>query len=342
MRTITLSDHLQGRIDALLAAIEQGRVRERARSYAAYERQQGYEEEKRRWDERQQGYEEEKRRWDERVQASESVRRRAAQAWSDQRFLQALGLRLQLLFLRRGLRPRELEPVPAPQRQPSELAGLKPTKAGSLSQLRKERIRLQQGREGEQRLLRFLEGRLDDAWVLVRGYRNGRGEADFVLVGPPGVCAIEVKYLSGLLTADSDDSWRRRKHGTSGNPRRAGKRVRDASGRSPSRQVRDVAELLERFLRDRMPGRNLRVRTAVVLTHDRSELGEIHAAVDLVATLAGLSPNDLVPGPGAGLGRGEVDEIAGLIVRDHRFHEEKLRKLPRAVAPGGSCGQEAA
>ncbi len=251
-------------------------------------------------------------------------------------------MRLQLLFLRRGPRPQEPEPVPAPRRQPSELAERKATKARSLSQLRKERIKLHQGREGEQRLLRFLDGQLDDAWVLVRGYRNGRGEADFVLVGPPGVCAIEVKYLSGLLTADSDDSWRRHKYDESGNPHKAGKRVRDAGGRSPSRQVRDVAELLERFLRGRMPGREPRVRTAVVLTHDRSELGEIHAAVDLVTTLAGLSPNDLVPAPGAALGHGEVDEIAGLIVRDHRFHEEKLRKLRRAVPPGGSCGEEAA
>ena len=326
MRTITLSDHLQDRIDALLAAIERGRVKEQARSDAEYEQV------RRSADERQQGYEEELRRWDERIREIESLRQEAAQAWNDHRFLRAVGSRLRLLFLRSGPRPQ----------QPAKLRERMVAKDWTLSRLRKERIKLHRGREGEQRLLRFLEGQLDDAWVLVRGYRNGRGEADFVLVGPPGVCAIEVKYLSGLLTAGSDDSWRQHKYDRSEHPRKTGKLVRDASGRSPSRQVRDVAELLERFLRNRMPERDLGVRTAVVLTHDRSELGEIHAAVDLVATLAGLSPNDLVPAPGSGLSPGEVDELAALIVRDHRFHEKKLRKLRREVPPGGSCAEEAA
>lgn len=42
---------------------------------------------------------------------------------------------------------------------------------------------------------------LPDEWVLLRGYRNRRGETDLVLVGPAGMWAIEVKRRRVLLHA---------------------------------------------------------------------------------------------------------------------------------------------
>ena len=48
------------------------------------------------------------------------------------------------------------------------------------------------GAYGEDLLAWCLSG-LSDEWVLLRGYRNRRGETDGVLVGPHGVWAIEIK-----------------------------------------------------------------------------------------------------------------------------------------------------
>jgi hypothetical protein len=45
---------------------------------------------------------------------------------------------------------------------------------------------------------------LSNDWVLLRGYRNRRGETDPVLVGPAGVWAIEVKRRRVLLHAVGD------------------------------------------------------------------------------------------------------------------------------------------
>ena len=73
----------------------------------------------------------------------------------------------------------------------------------------------------------------------------------------------------------------------------------------------------------------LGVRTAVILTHDRSRLGKINASVDAVATLSDLKPQHLVPTPSAELSDHEVDEVVTLIAEDHRFHEERRRQGSR-------------
>ena len=166
-------------------------------------------------------------------------------------------------------------------------------------------------------------------------------------MGPRGVCTIEAKYWKGLVYADKDDSWRRDKHDQHGNLE-TGELLRDGGDRSPSRQVREVATGLERFLHHRMRDRQLRVRTAVILTHERSRLGDINATVDMVCILDGLSLDDLVPAPGDELTHDEVDWIRALIKRDHRFHEEKRNarlsqaRPPSAVRRTESPGEAAA
>ena len=188
--------------------------------------------------------------------------------------------------------------------------------------------RLKDSREGEQRLPTKFSRYLADTWTLVQGYRNNRGEADFVLVGPPGVCTIEVKFVRGDVFIRSDGTWSREKYDNYGN-HVGTDRITDAGGRSPAQQVCEVASELERHLRRRMPEPSLGVRTAVILTHERARLGTVKATVDVVATLSDLKPSDLVPAPGAGLSNGDVDKIVELIKQDHRFHEERLRQGSR-------------
>ena len=38
-----------------------------------------------------------------------------------------------------------------------------------------------------------LDNALDDSWTLFKGYRNRAGEIDYLLIGPTGLFAIEVK-----------------------------------------------------------------------------------------------------------------------------------------------------
>ena len=159
----------------------------------------------------------------------------------------------------------------------------------------------------------------------MQGYRNNKGEVDFVLVGPPGMCAIEVKFLNGTVFTESDGTWWADRYYPSGDYRNTD-RLQDNGGRSPGRQVRSIASELERYLRGRMPERHVGVRTAVILTHELSRVREVNTSVDVVATLRDLNPYDLVPVPGAGLSSAEADKLVQLTRQDHRFHDERMRK----------------
>src|ERR1700678_816619 len=53
---------------------------------------------------------------------------------------------------------------------------------------------LEAGAEGEREVHAALDGALDESWTLFKGYRNRGGEIDYLLIGPTGLCAIEVKY----------------------------------------------------------------------------------------------------------------------------------------------------
>lgn len=62
------------------------------------------------------------------------------------------------------------------------------------------------GAWGEDALVWGLSG-LSDEWLMLRGYRNRRGETDHVLVGPLGVWAVEVKRRRVRLNAVGDRWW---------------------------------------------------------------------------------------------------------------------------------------
>ncbi|MEL7156827.1 MAG: nuclease-related domain-containing protein [Actinomycetota bacterium] len=192
-----------------------------------------------------------------------------------------------------------------------------------LTQQQLERVVHQQeaGIRGEQALADGL-AELSDDWTMLRGYRNGRGEADSVLVGPLGLWAVEVKNRNVRLNVDGDRLWCERLD-------RWGNVVgsddaTDRSGRTWARQVTDVADDLARWLRRR--DHEVPIRTAVMVLNQRATLGMVNnPPVDLVGTdsrhlLEAIQRSPTVIGPTA------RQTIVELIRRDHRHHHRRRRR----------------
>jgi Nuclease-related domain len=177
------------------------------------------------------------------------------------------------------------------------------------------------GMAGEQLVATQLGVVLDDEWTLFRGYRNRRGEIDHLLVGPRGVYAVEVKYHNATVYINGDE-WQFDKFDRWGNRVEHG-RIDDRTGRSPSVQLSEPAEELERFLSSR--GQLVLITKVVILNHPRSRIGGQHHATVQVATSA-QHIVDLVRESRTELSHGRVTQIASLIERDHRFHEARRRR----------------
>lgn len=181
------------------------------------------------------------------------------------------------------------------------------------------------GVSGEDALVDGLRG-LDDSWVMLRGYRNRRGETDHVLVGPDGVWAVEVKRRRIRLHAVGEQWWFERLDAY-GNVVGKGWAV-DGGGRSWARQVNDVATDLATWLTRN--GQQVPVRTAVIIMHEQAALGRCESlSVHMVGThpahLLGAIERYATPLAPQLCGR-----IVELIRRDHQFHDRRR---------GGSGGQ---
>ena len=95
--------------------------------------------------------------------------------------------------------------------------------------------------------------------------------------------------------------------------------ITDRTGRSPSEQLDEPADELQRFLRER--GQQVTIGRVVVLAHRRSRLAPaagrrtVHVATSAAGALsvAGDSADRLGPGQRA--------ELESLIRRDHDFHQ---------------------
>ncbi len=171
-------------------------------------------------------------------------------------------------------------------------------------------------------LLAWSLSALSDEWVMLRGYRNRRGETDSVLIGPDGVWAIEVKRRRVLLHAVGDQWWFQ-KISTRGNVYESEWAV-DGGGRSWPQQVGQVAHDLEAWLTRQ--GHRIRVHTAVVLMHEHAQLVEVvNPAVDFVGTDARLLMGTIeyLSSP---LTPRERAEVVRLVERDHRFHANRRRR----------------
>ena len=179
------------------------------------------------------------------------------------------------------------------------------------------------GIAGEQLVATELGRRLDDSWTLLRGYRNRRGEIDHLLLGPRGLFAIEVKNLNATVHVDGD-RWRADKYDRYGNlvEQRV---IADRMGRSPSVQLNEPADDLERLLAGR--GHPAQVRRVVILTHERSRLGTVRNPTVLAGTSAGYVL-DLAEASARRLDREQRAAIADQIQRDHAVHSKHHRRAP--------------
>jgi Nuclease-related domain len=171
------------------------------------------------------------------------------------------------------------------------------------------------GMAGERRAAAELGRVLDDEWILFRGYRNRRGEIDHLLLGPGGLFAIEVKYRNATVYVHGDD-WQFAKFDSWGNKVDQG-RITDATGRSPSVQLNEPADELERFLHSRR--QPVSVTRVVLLNHARSKVGRCQDLTVHVATSSDYII-DLVNASAVQFRDRRITQLERLIERDHRFH----------------------
>jgi hypothetical protein len=179
---------------------------------------------------------------------------------------------------------------------------------------------LMAGNEGEQLVASGLGRVLSDEWTLIRGYRNRRGEIDHLLLGPPGLIAIEGKHRNALVHC-AGDHWWFTKFDKYGNAVERGE-MTDSQGRSPSQQVNEPASQLESFLRAR--GHPVAIQRVVLLTHPRSRLGNCVRPTVHVATTTG-EVIGLLDDSATALSEPEREQVERLIIRDHRFHSSKRK-----------------
>ena len=183
------------------------------------------------------------------------------------------------------------------------------------------------GIKGEQEVADVLGKALSDAWTLIKGYRNRRGEIDYLLLGPGGLFAIEVKYVNGTF-AITRERWRYARYDNYGNHKADGV-LQDARRRPPNVQLLEPLAALEQFLASR--GQSVRMRPVVLLNHPKARvtLSAPDVGVEVLTSTAQL--RDLVRAADGQLAAKRLDELERLIIRDHHHSEERR---PGGKPPG--------
>lgn len=240
-----------------------------------------------------------------------SVRRVAARrTWRDRRFAAwipaAMRLVRHVLFTRPPLRPRHMA-------------------IGEQEQI------WAAGHEGESKVQVQLMAQLGSDWVVLAGYRNGKGEADLLVVGPPGVLGIEVKHIAGVVRV-AGDSWTRDRYDRYGNCVGKNEPIRDRGGRSPAGQVNEVLSDLAIFLAKRQ--QQPPILRAVVLTHPQARLGTVKGlGVNFVGAVSQLDIPGLFARCAASLPMPlDVQGLVALITKDHAWHSQR-REANRGRIP---------
>ena len=175
------------------------------------------------------------------------------------------------------------------------------------------------GIRGEQQVADVLRGALGNAWTLVKGYRNRRGEIDYLLLGPGGMFAIEVKYVNGTF-AVTRERWRYVRYDNYGNQVGEGL-LQDARRRPPNVQLAEPLAALEYFLASR--GQSVRMRPVVLLNHPKARVTLCAPDVGAEVLTSTAQLRDLVRAAQVQLDGRKLAEVERLIVRDHHFHEER-------------------
>jgi hypothetical protein len=168
---------------------------------------------------------------------------------------------------------------------------------------------------------------LDDQWTLFAGYRNSRGEIDELLLGPGGLTAIEVKYRNATVHCHGDDWWYE-KFDRYNNMVERGP-IEDGRGRSPSRQLNEPADALQRFLGSH--GQQVSIGRVLVFTHPRSRVGTCRNPTVRVGTdIAAVARWASAPSAAQALDAERIAAIGQLIVRDHANHNKPHTGQPAA------------
>jgi len=195
-----------------------------------------------------------------------------------------------------------------------------------LDELTVEEAKIRSGIEGESKLDNLLRSRFDDEWTIIAGYRAYEGEIDRILVGPKGVFAFEVKNLGGIIHCDGDRWWRD-KTDRYGNVLERNIRIADNGGRSPSRQINDATDALERLLRKN--GHDVAVVRVIVFTHPRTTFGDIkNLSVNFLAHVPVIDVEKVLS-RGTPLSPDRARRIVTTIRRHHEWFERKERPAAR-------------
>ena len=196
--------------------------------------------------------------------------------------------------------------------------------------------KLAAGVAGEQQAAREFGRVLGDDWVLIRGYCNKRGEIDHLLLGPPGLIAVESKHLNATVYCDGDD-WRFEKFDRFGNLVERGS-ISDRGGRSPSVQLNEPADMLQEFLSTRAG--QVPMLRVVLLTHPNARCGRRRKPTVHIATSAAILADQLNDMPPV-LSASRRARLEELIARDHRYHEARRPSRPAARPRGGRTARSA-
>lgn len=150
-----------------------------------------------------------------------------------------------------------------------------------------------------------LQAHLGDDWVLFHGLRTTGGGIGQLLIGPRGLVAMTSMYLDATVHCRGD-KWHAEKLS-----------LDDRDGRSPSVQLNQAADVLEKCLH--AAGLRFSVQRVVLLNHPRSAQGEWHrptvqvfgSAFDFITWLNKLPKT---------LDRGQKRQLENLITGDNHHH----------------------
>ncbi len=152
-----------------------------------------------------------------------------------------------------------------------------------------------------------------------RGTATGAGEIDYLLLGPGGLFAIEVKYVNGTF-AITRERWRYVRYDNYGNQVGEGL-LQDARRRPPNVQLAEPLAMLEHFLASR--GQPARLRPVVLLNHPKARVSQCATDVGVEVLTSTAALRDLVRAADEQVSARKLADIERLVVRDHHFHEER-------------------
>ena len=176
------------------------------------------------------------------------------------------------------------------------------------------------GNKGESRAFESLNKQLNEEWTAIKGYCNAKGEIDMLTIGPYGIIAMEIKYINGDIYCDGD-KWRKDKFDRYGNLVET-LAITDKKGRSPSMQVNESADILERYLKKNSI--NVRIYRMVIFSHELSKIKEIkNKTVDYIGNIQLIDINKLFFQKSIGFNKKDIEKIIYCIKNNHNFYNNK-------------------